>query len=230
MVRERLNALPTGLPAIYEDDIKRIDEQSEENSQLAKRALSYIFCARRLLHVEELRHALAVEPGDTTLDDDAFPKAETLLKVSAGLIELDHTSNIVRLVHSSLQQYLEENLGKLPPNPENMMARTCLTYLSFDVFGSGPCGDREVLDKRLQMYQFLDYASHNWGHHVIGNQGRMELCLPYMMDDQKLSCFVQVLHLSAHRTNNGQDRFPKQFGPLHVAALLGSGRDSYSPP
>lgn len=223
MVRENVNALPTGVYATYEDDIKRIEEQSEEDSQLAKRALSYIFCARRLLNVEELRHALAVGAEDTELDETAFPETETLLNVSAGLIRIDQNSSTIRLVHYTLQEYLENNSGKLVPDPEVEMARTCLTYLSFDVFGNGPCIDEEALDQRLQVYQFLDYASHNWGHHAVENQlhERMGLILTFLEDDQKLSCFVQVLHRAPRRTNYWQDRFPMQFGPLHVSAYWG---------
>jgi len=112
MVRENLNALPTGVYAIYEDDIKRIEDQSEGDSQLAKRAISYIFCARRPLNVEELRHALAVEAEDTELDETAFPETETLLNVSAGLIRIDQKSSTIRLVHYTLQEYLEKNSAR----------------------------------------------------------------------------------------------------------------------
>ena len=209
--------------AFYEEDIKRIEEQPEEDSQLAKRALSYLFCAKRPLNVEELRHALAVEVEDTELDQTAFPETETLLNVSAGLISIDPNSNIIRLVHYTLQEYLENNRGTLVPDSEVEMARTCLTYLSFDVFGSGPCIDGEALDQRLQAYQFLEYASHNWGHHVMENQlhERMDLVLTFLENDQKLSSFVQVLHRAPHRANDWQDSFPQHFGPLHVSAYWG---------
>ena len=171
--------------------------------------------------MEELRHALAVEPGDTELNETAFPETETLLNVSAGLIRIDPNSGTIRLVHYTLQEYLEKNHGRLLSDPECMMARTCLTYMSFDVFDTGPCSDGEALDQRLREYEFLDYACHNWGHHVAVNQRGMDLVLIYLENDQKVSCFVQVLHLTPHRTYGWQDRFPKQFGPLHVSAYWG---------
>ena len=207
--------------ATYEDDIKRIEELPEEESQLAKRALSYIFCARRPLNVEELRHALAIEFEDTELDETAFPETETLLNISAGLIRIDQKSGTIRLVHYTLQEYLERHSEKLIPDPDFMIARTCLTYLSFDIFASGPCSSSEALEQRLQQYRFLDYASHNWGHHIAGNQRQMDLILTYLEDDQKLSCFVQVLYLAPHWTNDGKDPFPERFGPLHVSAYWG---------
>ncbi|KAL8648633.1 MAG: hypothetical protein Q9210_004877 [Variospora velana] len=221
MIRENVNALPTGVYATYAEDIGRIEDQSEEDCQLAKRALSYIFTARRPLSVEELRHALAIEAGDTEIDETAFPESETLLNVSAGLIRIDQKSKTIRLVHYTLQEYLEKNSGKFLPDLEHMVAATCLTYLSLDVFSNGSCHDREALDQRLQTYQFLDYASHNWGHHVVENKCIQELVLNFLKDDHKLACSVQILHTTSRRTNDLQDHFPKQFGPLHVSAYWG---------
>lgn len=110
--------------------------------------------------MEELRHALTVEAEDIELDETAFSETEILLNISAGLISVDEKSSTTRLVHYILQKYLEKNRGKLLSDFEVELATTCLTYLSFDVFGSGPCSDGEALDQRLQAYQFLDYASH----------------------------------------------------------------------
>jgi hypothetical protein len=222
-IRRTINALSTKIYATYEDAIKRIDDQSEEDSHLAKRALSYIFCARRPLKVEELRHALSVEPEDTELDETALPETEILLNVSAGLITTDEKSNTLRLVHYTLQEYLEKNRSKLQPNPEAEIARTCLTYLSFDVFKSGPCSDGDALDRRLEEYRFLDYASHNWGYHVVGDQlhGQIDLILTYLEDEPKFSCFVQASHVRPYRTHDWHDRFPKQFSPIHVIAYWG---------
>ncbi|KAL9014436.1 MAG: hypothetical protein Q9173_000918 [Seirophora scorigena] len=221
MVRENVNALPTGVYATYAEDIGRIEEQSEEDCQLAKRALSYIFTARRPLSVEELRHALAIEAAATELDETAFPDSETLLNVSAGLIRIDQKTKTIRLVHYTLQEYFEKYPGELLPDLEHMIATTCLTYLSLDVFSNGSCNGREALEQRLQTYRFLDYASHNWGHHVVENEGVQELVLNFLEDDQKLACSVQILHTTSRQTNDWPNHFPEQFGPLHVAAYWG---------
>jgi hypothetical protein len=73
----------------------------------------------------------------------------------------------------------------------------------------------------MQEYQFLDYASHNWGFHILEDQlhGKiLDLLLAYLNDEQKLSSFVQILFVTTRRTNDWHDRFPKQFGPLYVMA------------
>src|SRR5262245_20552931 len=121
-----MNALPSGINETYDVAIKRIEDQPEEDSQLAKRALAYIFCARRPLNVEELRHALAVQAEDTELDETAFVDTEILLNVSAGLIKIDEKSSTIGLVHSTLQEHLEKNREKLLTDPELEIASACL--------------------------------------------------------------------------------------------------------
>ncbi len=221
MVRKTIEEIPTGIDDSYGVDFRRIDEQPEEDRQLAKRAVSFIYCARRTLRLEELRHALAVEAGDTELDETALPETDILLSVSAGLIRVDQSSNTTGLVHYTLQQYLERNCEKLLPDPQIRLARVCLTYLSFDVFDGGSYSDGRALEQRLQVYRFLDYAACNWGHHVDENGSLLESVLKYLGNDQKLSCFVQVLYLIPNRTNDSYNRFPKHYGPLHVAAYWG---------
>ncbi|KAI4244347.1 MAG: hypothetical protein L6R40_003073 [Gallowayella cf. fulva] len=160
-VRRNINTLPMGVFASYEDAVKRIKEQEEEG-ETGTRALSYLFCPKRTLQLEELRHALAVEDDDTELDETAFMETEVLPYICGGLIILDEQSQIIRLVHHTLQQYLENNRMKLSPNSDAELARTCLTYLPFETFDTGPCINGETLEQRLQAYRFLDYASHHW--------------------------------------------------------------------
>ncbi|KAL8919594.1 MAG: hypothetical protein Q9172_004922 [Xanthocarpia lactea] len=223
-VRKNINALPEGVYATYEDVIRRIEEQPEEEGETAKKALSYIFCASRPLRLEELRHALAVESEDTEIDETAFIETEILLNISGGLIIVDEVSRIVRLVHHTLQQYLEDNRIRLLESPEAEMARVCLTYLMFDAFGNGPCADSDTMEQRLQTYKFLDYASHNWGRHIPDDSAWTGSILSFVNDQQKLACSVQVLHLAAYRTIDWYDRFPKQFGSLHALAYFGLDR------
>lgn len=220
-MRDNLNALPTGVYDIYKEEMIRILEQSEEDRTLARKAFSYIFCAKRPLHVEELRHALAVEAEDTGIDEEAFVDSETLLNASFGLIRIDDVSNTIGLVHYTLQEYLENHPEYLLPQAETVIATTCLTYLSFELFDSGPCSDQEALNQRLLEYKFLDYASRHWGHHLAGGECQMDLLFTYLEDDQKLSCFVQVLHLNPNWTDDRRDPFPKRFSSLHVSAYWG---------
>jgi hypothetical protein len=62
-VRHSLSALSEGVFTFYERAMSRIEEQWEQDRSLARRALSYIFCARRPLVMEELLHVWLAMPS-----------------------------------------------------------------------------------------------------------------------------------------------------------------------
>ncbi|KAK3686838.1 hypothetical protein LTR37_019429 [Vermiconidia calcicola] len=222
-VRKALKWIPTNIFELYDSTMRRIECQSESDHKVAKKALSYISCARRPLNMDELRHVLSVGEGDTTLDKHNLISAKALLSISAGLIYIDKQSNTTALIHYTLQEYLHKNRIKLMEEPEIELASACLIYLSFDVFGNGPCVDEEDLKQRLLEYCFLEYAAHYWGDHAMHGQlhARLRLTMPFLHDESKLRSSVQVLHLPMHRRRGWHDCFPTNFTSLHAAAYWG---------
>ncbi|KAJ4286949.1 hypothetical protein N0V90_012829 [Kalmusia sp. IMI 367209] len=229
-VQESLHVLPTKINAFYEDAIQRIEVQPDEDRQLARRALTYVYHTRRPLHLEELQHALSVEAGMIELDESGYPEMEIVLRVSAGMIRIDEKSNAVALVHHTLQEYLQQNPTSLLPQPESEMANVCLIYLSSDAFNTGPCRDGQVLEQRLQEYRFLAYASQYWGSHFICEKLHQDtdLLFRFLKSEEKLASSVQVQYTSRNRLQDGHNRFPRKFGPLHVAAFWGLDETSSS--
>jgi hypothetical protein len=63
--------------------------------------------AKRLLTTRELCDALAIESGDTALNNDNIFDVEDILAVCAGLITVDQESSVIRLVHYTTQEYFE---------------------------------------------------------------------------------------------------------------------------
>ena len=57
-----------GLDKAYDDTVNRIENQGHGIHELAKKVLFWVVYAKRPLITEELRHALAVEPGTSSLD------------------------------------------------------------------------------------------------------------------------------------------------------------------
>jgi hypothetical protein len=92
-------ALNEVLDDAYGEAIKRIDRQPAGARLLAKRALSWITYAQRLLTTKELCHALAIQPGDKALNNDNIYDVEDVISVCAGLVTVDEESDIIRLVH-----------------------------------------------------------------------------------------------------------------------------------
>ncbi|CAE7007412.1 hypothetical protein PTNB73_00048 [Pyrenophora teres f. teres] len=222
-VRQRLNTLPTEVYDFYEKALARIEDYFEEDRQLVKMALAYIFCAKRPLTLEELQHALGIEAEDTEIDESALPEMDILFNISVGLIRVNEKSNVVALVHHTLQEYLAKHPSKLGHQPEAEVSKTCLTYLSMNVFDLGPCVEGKALEQRLQDYLSLDYASRFWGYHLVHKDlpEWRDLFLDFLSNEQKVASYLQVLHVPRHRGQGWFDCFPKQFTPLHVAAYWG---------
>ena len=146
-----LEELPKTLHATYDDALDRINKQNEDEKLLAQRILSWISYAFRPLNVMELRHALAVTPGEDAFDPFNMPDEEDLTSVCAGLIFIEEGSKIVRLAHYTAQHYLEQIRDTTFVDARRLVAATCLTYLAYDgnrlcqhhkhyVYRSGPRG------------------------------------------------------------------------------------------
>ncbi len=66
----------------------------------------------------ELQQALAVELATTDLDDDNITEPELLVSVCLGLVKIDRTSAIIRLVHFTAQDYFVRTRSKLFPEAQ----------------------------------------------------------------------------------------------------------------
>ncbi|KAJ6556323.1 hypothetical protein B0H19DRAFT_863901, partial [Mycena capillaripes] len=85
-VREGLKHLPKDLNRTYDEAMERIDNQKEDEKELAHLVLMWVANSKRPLSVGELQEALAIEPGSTSLDVENIPDIDTILSVCAGLV------------------------------------------------------------------------------------------------------------------------------------------------
>jgi hypothetical protein len=97
-IRRSLEDLPTGVNDTYQQAMKRIDAQPEDDKLLARHILSWIAYARRELSVKELQHALAVRPEMMEMNLDAIDDDEVLTSVCAGLVVINEKHSIIHLV------------------------------------------------------------------------------------------------------------------------------------
>lgn len=97
-----LGKLPKGSEAYddaYKEAMERTESQIANSKELAKQALLLVTCAQRPLTTLELRHALAVEVGESKLDEENHPEIEDVVSMCAGLVTVNEGSDIIRLVH-----------------------------------------------------------------------------------------------------------------------------------
>ncbi|SPN99608.1 uncharacterized protein DNG_02460 [Cephalotrichum gorgonifer] len=134
-VRQALHNLHNGvegLDSAYEQTFGRIQSQAPTSSQLAKRTLSLIAYAKRPLSTEELKHALAVKPGDTELNVEFLPSTGTLQSICLGLVRFVQNNlsggETAQLVHYTTQEFLRRK-NKFP-DADRDIALNCITYLT----------------------------------------------------------------------------------------------------
>lgn len=140
-IRHALTALPKNIEETYKRCVCRIDFQDD----WALKVLKWVSFAKRPLHIEELREAVAFRSTDTKWDADKKPQRDFIVGCCANLIVLDPIDNCVRFAHSSVKQYLEEDGKKMPEersvpgysteeSGDLECGEYCITYLSFSDF------------------------------------------------------------------------------------------------
>lgn len=140
-IRNALTALPKNIEETYKRCVCRIDFQDD----WALKVLKWVSFAKRPLHIEELREAVAFRSTDTKWDADKKPQRDFIVGCCANLIVLDPIDNCVRFAHSSVKQYLEEDGKRIfeersvpgystEESGDLECGEYCITYLSFSDF------------------------------------------------------------------------------------------------
>jgi hypothetical protein len=201
--------------------MERIEGQIADSRELAKQVLSWITCAKRPLTTSELRYALAVEIGESALDEDNLPEIEDMVSVCAGLVTVDEESDVIRLVHYTTQEYFERTWISWFPDAQRDIAMICVTYLSFDTFQTGFCLTDEDFEARLRLNPLYDYTARNWGYHVqVASIEKEQLILNLLESGVKISAASQAMMADESYSDYSQ-RVPRQITGVHLAAYFG---------
>ncbi|KAJ7270190.1 ankyrin repeat-containing domain protein [Mycena rebaudengoi] len=166
-VRKALINMPSDLTLVYDEVMQRIEAQGEDDRTLAYRTLSWIYNAKRLLLVSELREALAVEAGTHKLDLDNILDMVTVLSVCVGLVIVDQY-HIVHLIHHTLQDYLDQIQARKFARAQTEITTTCITYLCFEIFTQNPNLENRDIWELMGTHPFLDYATQYCLVHACG--------------------------------------------------------------
>ncbi|MCJ1244382.1 hypothetical protein MMC30_001580 [Trapelia coarctata] len=129
-IRQKLQTLPTTLRGIYDAAMQRIKNQEQDHQNIAFKALAWLSYAFRSLSLKEIQHALAIEPGDTALDDELIMDEQSITGLCAGLVVVDEGTNVVNLVHYTTENYFEETRSTYFPNFHASITLSCATYLT----------------------------------------------------------------------------------------------------
>ncbi|OAL47367.1 ankyrin, partial [Pyrenochaeta sp. DS3sAY3a] len=188
-VEESLEHMPVDLDQSYERTLKRIEDQDSKKVELSYRILWWLSRARRPLSCDELRQAIAVRDGDRGRNTKKESKKGIMIKACMGLVFIDDTGGF-RLVHFSTQEYLRTHFSELTMKQklreDHIIARACLTILSYDEFEGGPCETSEAAQKRYEKHPMLSYAADYWHEHLSGSMsGRLSVfyCVQQLLEE-----------------------------------------------
>ncbi len=227
-IRTTLKKLPTGSEAYdyaYKEAMDRIEGQVVDLKELAKQILSWITCAKRPLTTLELQHALAVEVGESEIDEENLSDIDDIVSVCAGLVTVDEESDIIRWSIIQHRNILNgrRTLGFL-------MCKTTSLQLALPIYHlmlSNPASVQQIgNDARLRLKPFYDYAARNWGHHArAAKKEVLRLTLGLLESQAKVAGSSQAMMASRHYMDDSYDSqsVPKQMTGVHIAAYFGLG-------
>ena len=194
-LKRALENLSSDLKILYDDALLRIKSQNQDDRELAEKALRWVAYTHRPLKVRALQEALAINPDEMDLNEEAMTHIGLILDVCAGLLILDKKKRTVRLMHYTAQDYFNTVQSTRFDNVHATIACDCVAYLSYnciqhpkDLSGHGTkgsakeCSDPEAssdpeesnyfeessgdtLTSSIKL-SFLGYASIYWAQHV----------------------------------------------------------------
>ena len=218
------------LKDFYGATIERIKKQGGEKARLGMAALMWISHSERLLQLDELLHALAVEIGSTDLNAGNIPLVETLLSCCLGLVVHDKEASTIRLIHFSLQEYLN-TCPDIFGSTHSIMAETCLTYLNFQTITDILSMPKDGWTERFVLPQstpFLGYSSLYWGVHAKreASNGIISLTLQLFSQIETHISTKLLLEDVSQRSNQWSWNIPVDgpligFTKLHCASIFG---------
>ncbi|KAI0430525.1 hypothetical protein F5Y09DRAFT_307452 [Xylaria sp. FL1042] len=207
----------------YNQTMERINGQAEGFRELARKVLLWVTYAKRPLTTFELLDALTVQVSKSKLDPGDCPRIEDIVSVCAGLVRVDKDSKIIRLVHSTVQDYFNTRQHDLVSNLETEITTICVRYLSFDVFRSGFCLTNDDFENRLASNSLYDYAAHNWGYHARNASSLPQEVIEFLKHEENAEASSQAL-MAVKRDpwlSEYSQKVPRQVTGLHLAAYFG---------
>ena len=148
------------LDSLYGQTLEMMREQKGDVAGLGMKVLMWVSHAGRPLRINELCHALAVDPEASHLYTKDIPSQEAVLESCLGLVMVEKGTLRVRLIHDTLQQYLSQPGILL--GAHGRLGETCIAFLNNGQVKG--IRDRKIRD--LVHMPFLEYASLYWASHA----------------------------------------------------------------
>ncbi|KAI9148367.1 26S proteasome non-ATPase regulatory subunit [Paramyrothecium foliicola] len=225
-IKSALETLPEGLDSIYEELMVRVKLQNpKDHAELAVRVLGWIFHTARPLTVTEIQTALAIEQGDSSLDEDGIPNRDLLVSICAGMVMINNTGDTISLVHYTAQEYFQRSGKRLLDHANKDIAATCMTYLQFDSFNYeiSDLSSKDVFFELLKDHPLLGYAAQHWGDHLrqAGDKEANEQAIEILEDEDKVHLICWLKESADNQAKGTYFRPRAQASGLALASSFG---------
>jgi hypothetical protein len=231
-IRETLDAVPNGLEETYENILLKVPEQDVE---VVRKILQWLTFDIVSLSPEEVQEAIAIEPHTSQIDDESrLISPQDIVDLCGSLITISDDGSVT-LAHLSVKEYLlsdsirkgrASNFALADDQANADMAVSCLTYLSFKEFASGPVASSMLFEERLRRYPLLEYAALAWPEHVrhAGQPSELNERIYQFFSPASRNHFmswIQVLNGYGLDRNIGWKYYNLDSTPLYYAASFG---------
>ncbi|ETN37213.1 uncharacterized protein HMPREF1541_08203 [Cyphellophora europaea CBS 101466] len=207
-VRDVLKGLSTDLTGVFNSTIARIRKLPPRSQVIAFQTLMWISHAKRPLTMLELQHALALRPSDADISEERLLEPRQVLDYCCGLVEHERDSDIVRLVHYTLEEYLQAHDHDLFQQADLNILKTCLQYMTLASLKQVPFKNRTDADQIMKRMALCHYACLEWGHHAkdVDLALYADLVLPILNSSQNLLIIARIRDSKTPDARKWQDR------------------------
>ncbi|KAH6905407.1 hypothetical protein BKA70DRAFT_1504594 [Coprinopsis sp. MPI-PUGE-AT-0042] len=228
-IKNTLATFPTNIEDLYRKTWQRILDLAPAKSLLARNALTWVVHTTRSLTIEELLKAMATCPDTHRFEQDCLVQEETLIGLCHGLVAVEEKTRLVRLVHYTAKDILEQLIMETSPQPHALLSAVCLARLTDSGFLRTKLNGRLELKTALKAEPFLSYAYDSWSTHARQS-------LADTLTTSRLTGFIVNCHAFpvSYRSLVPWPSFD-MLGPLHLVAYFNlpitlAGSDSLQNP
>jgi len=216
--------------------IKSQHAQSQTRARLALGVLQWLSTVQRQITASELQHAIAVSrlgKNERNLDLEDLTNPTFFVDCCFGLVVIDGETSIIRLVHFSVNEFLQEQRGVLFDDPDGDLAACCLAYITACATSLRRRAVTVTLDELSSKWTLWQYATQHWGVHArtCSDQRVMDRLAGFFSVSTALELWSRHLALAPALLKTDRDddaewlvaaRFVAQkTTPLHIAAIYG---------
>ncbi|RDW74453.1 uncharacterized protein DSM5745_07115 [Aspergillus mulundensis] len=164
------------------------------------------------------------QAGNIDVVDARFAEeiTNTILRQADGMTE------IIRLSHYAVNEYLIKNGPELFGDAEASISALCLTYLLLEPFVQGPRKKSARIRALIYSQPFISYAAKHWGDHVRmceSNPMVWNLTFRFLNNQQAAACAHQILQFNrGYRKIYWTAAESNSVNALHIATNFGLER------